>query len=139
MKRLERTKILVNCEKEFLKEWSDIFSKEDKPIMISEPENSLVMVKMRESAQNSLFYLCEVLVSQARVQINDKIGIGLIKGDDLDKAYYLAVIDAAYQNKKDLSAFDDALRKQQHLQQLKAKINVQNILKTKVSFETMDI
>ena len=96
MKRKERTKILVHCEKEFLQAWADRFDKEAPYQVLEKPSQSLTMVKMRESAQKSLFYLCEVLISEARVECNGVIGIGMIQGIEEEKAYALAVIDAHF-------------------------------------------
>lgn len=85
MKRKERTKILVHCEKEFLQAWANRFDKEAPYQVLEKPSQSLTMVKMRESAQKSLFYLCEVLISEARVECNGVIGIGMIQGIEEEK------------------------------------------------------
>lgn len=46
MKRKERTKILVHCEKEFLQAWADRFDKEAPYQVLEKPSQSLTMVKM---------------------------------------------------------------------------------------------
>ena len=95
MKRKERTRILVHCSNEFLTQWAQYFEQQTQFHVIEEPKNALTMLRMRESAQHSLFYLGEVLVSETRVKCRDTIGIGLIQGNELEKSYALAVIDAA--------------------------------------------
>lgn len=140
MKRKERTEILVHCDKSFLKKWSDIFEKQERFEIIEKPSQSLVMVKMRESAQNTLFYLCEVLVSEARVECNGKIGIGIIQGIENKSAYYLAVIDAAYQCEfNEIALFEKELLEEKKKQLIEKHHKVAKVMKTKVNFETMDI
>ena len=79
MIRKERTRILVHCEKEFLRQWAEYFKQQNEFHVIEEPKNALTMIRMRESAQNTLFYLGEVLVSETRVECQGVIGIGIIQ------------------------------------------------------------
>ncbi|MDR2197238.1 MAG: phosphonate C-P lyase system protein PhnG [Coriobacteriales bacterium] len=60
------------------------------------PREILLMNKVRESAQNSLFYLGEALLTECKVRLGQSIGIGLILGRKAERAYELAVIDAAF-------------------------------------------
>lgn len=140
MKRKERTKILVHCEKEFLQAWADRFDKEAPYQVLEKPSQSLTMVKMRESAQKSLFYLCEVLISEARVECNGVIGIGMIQGIEEEKAYALAVIDAAFRaHLPGVKELEEELRKKAKQQEEEMRIRREGIEKTKVNFETMDV
>lgn len=58
-----------------------------------EPQKTLVMVKVRESIKNSLFYLGEVLATECMVTVNGVKGMSVIAGDQFDKAINIAVID----------------------------------------------
>ena len=64
-------------------------------VTLKKPEKMLVMLKVRESAQNSLFYAGEALACECMVQIGEVKGFAACLGDDLDKVYAMAVIDAA--------------------------------------------
>lgn len=140
MKRKERTEILVHCDMTFLKEWSSKLNKYAKFITVEKPSHSLTMVKVRESAQNSLFYLCEVLVSESRVMCEGKIGIGIIQGMDLEKAYCLAVIDAAYNANLSLTKkLDEDLMVEKVKLDLQKQKKKSDVMKTKVDFHTMDL
>src|SRR5699024_1231073 len=55
------------------------------------------MLKMRESAQNSLFYLGEVLVTECKVMLENDIGVGVVIGTEMELAKYLAIIDEAFE------------------------------------------
>ena len=107
---------------------------------IEESRNGMVMVKVRESAQRTLFYLGEVLITECKVMINGFLGIGMVKGHEPDLAYNLAIIDAAYngalletKNWSDILLLEESRIYQEYLT-LKDRI-----LKTKVNFDTMNI
>lgn len=140
MKRKERTQILVHCHKTFLRKWAKRMQEEAEMKLLEEPAMGLTMITMRESAKQTLFYPGEVLISQAKVECNGVIGIGIIQGNQLQKAYDMAVIDAAYgAGLKTVSALETALIKEaKHQQEIKMK-KIAKILETKVNFETMDI
>ncbi len=53
------------------------------------------MIKMRETAKRELFYLGEVLVTEAKVSINGTLGMGIVVGDNEELALNLAIIDCA--------------------------------------------
>lgn len=104
-------------------------------IMIKEPGKTLAMIKMREPVKNSLFYLGEVIVSEAVVELNQVKGIGIVMGDDFDKAFNMAVIDAAV-NKgifDDIDVLNELEKKQQQKEERENAMH----LKTMVSFNSM--
>jgi len=63
---------------------------------LQEPLEGLVMIKMREQARNSLFYLGEVLVTEAKVRVNGNAGLGIVQGSNNELARNLAIVDAAW-------------------------------------------
>jgi alpha-D-ribose 1-methylphosphonate 5-triphosphate synthase subunit PhnG len=98
------------------------------------------MIKMRESAKNSLFYIGEVLITEAKVEINQCIGIGIVVGMEDELSKHLAIIDAAY--KANLP--ETELWNQQLIEAEKAIIKERaqeqaELFETKVNFETMDV
>jgi alpha-D-ribose 1-methylphosphonate 5-triphosphate synthase subunit PhnG len=106
------------------------------PVMvIKKPEKALAMIKMREPVQNSLFYLGEVIISEAAVSIDGTVGRAAM-GDDFDKTLNMAVIDAAC-NK---GIFEDEkllLEWETKQNELIEKENAM-LQKTKVDFHSMD-
>ena len=77
MIRKKRTEILIKGSAEVsVKLAQDILTVYDIKT-IEETNNSLVMVKVRESAKRSLFYLGEVLITECKVMINGSLGIGI--------------------------------------------------------------
>ncbi|NGP45090.1 phosphonate C-P lyase system protein PhnG [Bacillaceae bacterium SIJ1] len=138
MKRKKRTEILINGSLELSSSMAQEVSDRYSVTTIEEPNQGLIMVKMRESAQNSLFYLGEVLVTECRVQIEDKIGLGIVKGIEPELSYQLAVIDAAYEaNLPETNEWATKLQAEEEKLVRARKANAAKVLRTKVNFETM--
>lgn len=139
MKRKQRTETLINGSPNIASVMAgEIKSRYDIEVM-EEPNHGLVMVRVRETAQNSLFYLGEVLVTECKVRISGKIGVGLVKGDEPEKAYDLAVIDAAYAAQlEETVAWTSLLHAEGSLLEQEQAAYQAKVLRTKVDFETMD-
>ncbi len=104
--------------------------------VVRQPEKTLAMIKMREPVKNSLFYLGEIIVTEATVTIDGSTGVAVTMGDDFDKTLSMAMIDAAcnagiFHHEALLTAWESA----QHLQMEKENAMMQ---KTKVDFHSMD-
>lgn len=107
--------------------------------MISGPSEALTMIKVRESAQNSLFYLGEVLVTETKVRVAGKLGIGLVKGHETDLSRALAVIDAAYSADLPETHEWQAILEELELAGEEAiERRQRELARTKVNFETMN-
>lgn len=140
MNRRHRTEILIKGSEKIAEKLALEVSNKYKVKVIQEPENGLVMVKMRETAQNSLFYLGEVFVTEAKVQINEKLGIGIVNGNKPELSYWLAIIDAAYNAKlEEIMAWQQILEEEEVNINERIKKQQARIFKTKVNFDTMDV
>jgi alpha-D-ribose 1-methylphosphonate 5-triphosphate synthase subunit PhnG len=137
--RKKRTEILSFVDVKELKKMADMIEEKNKVELLEKPNSGLVMVKMRESAKKNLFYLGEVFITECKVAINDVIGLGIVKGSHLKKAYYLAVIDAAYNSKiEEISILEKIIDDQEKLVELQRDKEAVRLSKTKVDFETLD-
>jgi alpha-D-ribose 1-methylphosphonate 5-triphosphate synthase subunit PhnG len=96
MTRRERTEVLIEGDPALRSALAAEVSTHPLAGVLEAPSLALVMLPLRESAQQSLFFLGEVLVTQARVRVGDAIGLGIIAGDQPEAALALAWIDAAY-------------------------------------------
>lgn len=106
---------------------------------IDEPGEVLVMVRVRETAQRSLFYLGEVLVSEARVKVAGAQGIGIIAGNAPESARELAIVDAAYNaGLTETEGWEEALKLERRRIDERRREREQELLETRVRFETMD-
>jgi alpha-D-ribose 1-methylphosphonate 5-triphosphate synthase subunit PhnG len=62
---------------------------------VKAPETCLTMMEAVDSVGETPFYLGEVLMCEAVVKVDGVIGYGFALEDDQDRAWCLAVIDAA--------------------------------------------
>src|SRR5690625_2664025 len=96
MKRRRRTKILIQEDSDLARDFAEAILERYECREIVAPQHGLTMIKMRESAKNSLFYIGEVLVTEVKVEIQHCVGIGIIVGMKEERARDMAIIDAAY-------------------------------------------
>lgn len=139
MKRAFRTKLLIEVGRNEAIQFAEEILKEYNVIEIQPPKLGLAMIKMRESAQQSLFYIGEVLVTETKVKISNSFGIGIVIEEDEPLSRALAIIDAAYkENLPETREWQPEFenleeRYNQKIQRLKCSIE-----RTKVHFETMN-
>ncbi|EKN65917.1 hypothetical protein BABA_18012 [Neobacillus bataviensis LMG 21833] len=139
MKRKRRTEILINGSKKLAAAMANEILENYIASMMEEPNDGLVMVKVRESAKKSLFYIGEVFVTECKVSIHDSLGIGVVTGHEKELAYQLAVIDAAYTaGLKETESWEKLLLQEEKKIAMDRADKLKQVLNTKVSFETMD-
>lgn len=139
MKRKQRTKICVHCDDTLLHAWARQCMAQATFNTLKDPAEALTMIKMRESAQHTLFYLGELLVTETRVECNGQIGIGIVQGEQYQKSFDMAIIDAAFHaNIAYCEELEKELLKEEQHQQVQRQKEIAMILKTRVNFETMD-
>lgn len=140
MKRKKRSAILVKGDWQLAESLAQEIISKYNVKTIQKPGRGLVMIKIREGAQNSIFYLGEILVTECKVQINGKLGVGIIQDDNPQMAYNLAVIDAAYNAKvPEVNNWEGLLLSEQKKIQIREANEMRKILKTKVDFTTMEV
>ncbi|MDO4443158.1 MAG: phosphonate C-P lyase system protein PhnG [Slackia sp.] len=141
MRRRERTRILVKGDRGLAHRIAAEVEAAAHVDVIDAPREELVMVKVRESARRSLFYLGEALMTTCRVEVAGATGKGMVLGSDRDRAYELAVIDAAYAAPAGsfaTQAFDELLCDEARRIDEAAAERRAVIATTKVDFSTME-
>jgi len=140
MKRRRRTKILIQEDSDLARDFAEAILERYECREIVAPQHGLTMIKMRESAKNSLFYIGEVLVTEVKVEIQHCVGIGIIVGMKEERARDMAIIDAAYKaNLPETEAWETRLMEaEQRIIEKQVKQQA-NLFETKVNFETMDV
>ncbi len=137
--RKKRTEIMSECEAQDIKNLSKLVEENHEVKILEKPNSGLVMVKMRESAQKHLFYLGEVFVTECKVTLGGAVGLGITRGAHLKKAYFMAVVDAAYNAQiPEIQKLDRKIKDLGEKVALQRAKNTALILKTKVDFETLD-
>lgn len=139
MNRRRRTEILIEGSRHFAKELTREIEQKYEIQILSEPRHALTMMKVRETAKRSLFYLGEVLVTETKVQVNGHIGIGIVAGHEEALSYELAVIDAAFEANLVETNYWPVLFEMEEQKMIERKAqHAQAILKTRVDFEMMN-
>lgn len=141
MKRKERTQVLVEGDRDLLGSIAREVEQVHDVEVVREPVEELVMLKMRESARRSQFYLGEALMTSCVVRIGGAYGYGMVLGEDRKKAFDLAIVDAAYtlsDPADDLRAYDERIAEEQERIVAQKRLRNEAVLRTQVDFSTME-
>ena len=136
MDKKRLTKILAKADKEIVASLSADIQKTYRPVIVKEPGKTLTMIKMREPVRQSLFYIGEVIVCEASVEIDGVKGVAVAMGDDTEKTLDMAIIDAAI-NKGVFTGMDELLKLEKEQNDRMMRENALH-LKTMVNFNSMD-
>ena len=136
MEKKRLFKIMAKADRDVIIGLADKIKQSHEVIIVKSPEKALTMIKMREPVKESLFYLGEVIVTEATVSLDGTNGTAVTMGDDFDKTLAMAVIDAACNCK----VFEDTevlleLEKEQIDKEEKENAM---FMKTMVNFHSMD-
>ena len=136
MDKKRLTKILALADRSDVASLSADIQKTYNPVIVKEPGKTLTMIQMRETVKQSLFYLGEVIVCEAAVEIGGVQGIAILMGDDTEKVLDMAIIDAAI-NRGVFTETDTLLTWEEEQNDRTMRENAMH-LKTMVNFESMD-
>ena len=136
MDKKRLSKVLAKADRQTVAAISSDILKSYRPVIIKEPGKTLAMIKMREPVKNSLFYIGEVIVCEAVVEIDGTKGVAVLMGDDTEKNLNMAIIDAAF-NKGIFTGTDTLLSLEKEQKDRLMRENAMH-LKTMVNFESMD-
>ena len=136
MEKKRLFKIMAQADRDVIIGLADKIKQSREVVIVKSPEKALTMIKMREPVKESLFYLGEVIVTEATVSLDGTNGTAVTMGDDFDKTLAMAVIDAAC----NCNVFEDTevlleLEKEQIDKEEKENAM---FMKTMVNFHSMD-
>lgn len=141
MTKKEISAVLARAAREEVEKIAALIRATERIELVKEPQKTLVMVKVRESVGQSLFYLGEVLATECMVMVNGIKGFSVMAGDDFDKVLSAAVIDGFLNDKNGKSEKRDQILSE--IQELdkeqkkkRAGLNAA-IMKSKVNFNVM--
>ena len=136
MEKRRLSRILARADRRDVAALSADIQKKYKPVVMKGPGKTLAMIKMREPVSQSLFYIGEVIVCEAAVEIDGVQGVCVLMGDDIEKTLDIAIIDAAC-SKGVFSEMDTLLTWEKDQNDCVMRENAMH-LKTTVNFESMD-
>lgn len=128
--------ILAKADRDIVASLSEDIQENHNVTIIKEPGKTLAMIKMREPVKQSQFYMGEVIVSEAVVELDGAKGMAVTMGDDTEKTLHMAIIDAAI-NHQVFTGMDILLKLEQEQKDFVMRENAMH-LKTMVNFNSMD-
>ena len=106
--------------------------------IISGPSEGLVMVKTREHAKNTLFYMGEVLITETKIRHGSTVVTGLVKGSDNELSQAMAFIDLSIKMEQFTTELPKILETLKNIEANDIAEKTEKILQTKVNFEMMN-
>jgi alpha-D-ribose 1-methylphosphonate 5-triphosphate synthase subunit PhnG len=143
MTRRARTEIIAKAELSTVSRMADQVRAAHEVRVIQAPQRAMVMVKFRETGRNGLFYLGELLVTEAKASIGSALGLGIVQDDDEEaaekRAADAAVIDAAYAAAlPETASWSEILDREAARLRGEEDAELGRIARSRVRFETMD-
>lgn len=138
MNRRQRTELFIEYGQEAcMSQAAELLTLYDIETMVN-PQLGLMMIKQRETAQNTLFYSGEVLVTECKVRCGQVMGLGLIKGNQAEMARALAVLDLAFNaGWPECQALEAWLQDLARVKETKQAETIRRYQQSRVDFSTM--
>lgn len=134
------SKILGNCTKETIESLAQPILQRYTVNVIRKPAKTLVMVRMRETVAKAVFYLGELLACEALVELDGKKGFALMAGDDTQKVFCAAVLDAVCKTElPEKEAVIQALEAEEKAIAAKKEQEIKKHAASRVQFHTLDV
>ena len=131
--------ILCECPLEPLKELVVWLEGRHEIRVTKEPSICLTMVRAEDSLERQEFFLGEALTSECEVSVDGRAGFGLCLGEEPQRCYCIAVLDAFLQGglaaDERIEAFLDA---QREVVQERDRADYARTLSTRVDFKLME-
>lgn len=100
MKKRRLSYILAHTNIENLKKEVEKLESLYRVSTVKESEMGLTMVKVKDGVYKEKFYIGELLITECSVHLDGILGMGIVQGDDPERAYLMGVIDAAFNSEK---------------------------------------
>jgi alpha-D-ribose 1-methylphosphonate 5-triphosphate synthase subunit PhnG len=136
----ETDQVLCECEIEKLINFVSSFESSLNIDILLNPKLGMTMIQAEDSIDLQPFYLGEVLITECELNVNGTLGYGYCMGDNSQRAYCIALIDAILHISdhpliKEISLFID---NEKAILENKKLEEYNQILKTKVDFKIME-
>jgi len=139
MSRARRTRILARSSTGLAGVLASSIQDRYEIEVIAPPQAALVMIKKRDGARGALFYLGEMLVTEAKVRIGDAVGVGIASGYADEDARRMAVIDAAFNSSlPETAGWIPLLEREEEAIAAADEAEARRVARTRVAFEGMD-
>jgi len=139
MTRSRIAQVLIEGDREFLKRLCGQIGERYRVEPVRPPSRTLVMGKARDPVSGKPFYLGEILATECTVAIGPAHGFGILLGEDAEKAYELAVVDAALNARlPETAGWTAEFEREERKLVERWKKDQERVMRTKVQFDTME-
>lgn len=139
MKKSQITRTLIEGDPALLRKLCAEIEERYTVAVVAAPGKSLVMSKAKDSVSQQPFYIGEIMVTECIVDIQGTHGFGILIGEHAEKAYELAVVDAAMNAAlPETKGWISALRAEEERIASRLRQERERVMKTKVNFDTME-
>lgn len=131
--------ILCECPLDNLNQLTTTLLTHYQPTLVKAPGICLTMIQAEDSVEKQGFYLGEALTTDCEVEINGQVGYGICLGDEPNRAYGMAVVEAVLlQNDAQTTLIHDFLTAQASIIRHQEETEFAHIMRTKVDFKLME-
>lgn len=137
MKRRQYTRILIEGDEGLLDKLTQEIEENYEIRIVRKPEMGLVLHKVKDAVSGQPFFAGEILVTSCSVKLGSAAGFGICLGENPDKAYGLAVVDAAFNAQLvETKAWPLQLLEEERKIKAHHRQEHEQIMRTRVHFET---
>ena len=130
---------MCECELGTLEQFVSSIEEDFEVKIAKAPSVCMTMVQAEDSVELQPFYLGEALTTECELMVNGKRGYGICLGDEPVRSYCIAFVDALTQlPDADLTTVNAFLHEQASAIENKAKLEYNQIMRTKVDFKLME-
>ncbi len=138
-----RSEVLAEAPLEELVQWVGQIEEVAEVTVMKKPELGLVMMRVKESVEEQMFNLGELLITECTVSVDGDLGFSAILGQHEQKGKALAIIDAVLHSPSikwvDIKIeIEKWLEVKRHQQEFEKKKQFVMMNRTKVNFDVMD-
>lgn len=139
MDREERFELLGQMDEESLYVLAEEVAECSMVTLVHEPQCGIVMMRSQDSVEGEVFNLGEILVSEAEVTVDGKLGYCMVMGKALKRALAGAILDGAVESQHPLTDRIVAVLTEARERVEREKLQEwAYIEKTKVNFEVLN-
>ena len=135
---IDRDQVLCECALEPLAKLVEQLENSCDIQLVKSPTPCLVMIRATYSIEGQEFYLGEALASECEVSVDESAGYGICLGEEPERAYALAVIDALYAAGTVPRTVEQFVTTQCQLQSHQEQIEFNQIMRSQVDFKLFD-
>jgi phosphonate C-P lyase system protein PhnG len=106
--------------------------------LVKIPTPCLVMIRAADSIEGQEFYLGEALASECEVSVDESTGYGICLGEEPERAYALAIIDALYAADTVPRTVEQFVATQCALLRHHEQVEFNQIMRSQVDFKLFD-